>query len=332
MTEYKCTMCEKVFKQQNKYISHVSKHTIVKPPIKWIGGKTQILNKILDMFPTEINNYHEPFLGGGSVLLGLLNYAEIGKIKLSGKIYASDFNPNLIGLYKNIQKYPEQLVDEVDKLISEFSMCNGSIVNRKPTTLQEAMTSRESYYFWIRTKFNNLPTTSRGSIEASSKFLFINKTCFRGMYREGPHGFNVPYGNYKNLQIIDREHILTISKLIKNVVFKTCSFDVSLSKITSGDFVYLDPQYAPEMKTSFVGYNSDGFDIDKHKLLFKLCNDMTEKNVKMLMSNADVELVRGSFPNPQYVTEVISCKRSINSKDPSSRANEVLIVNYRRTM
>jgi DNA adenine methylase len=300
---------------------------IVKPFMKWVGGKTQIINDVFELFPKIMNNYHEPFLGGGSVLLALLTHKAKGSIKISGKIYASDLNSNLIGLYKNIQSNPDALIKEVKKIMEEFAKCEGTTVNRKASTLEEAMSSPESYYFWIRNKFNALTTEEKTSVIGSAMLLFMNKTCFRGVYREGPKGFNVPFGNYKNPSILDEEHIKTVSNLIKDVVFTSCSFSDALTKIKTNDFVYLDPPYAPENDTSFVGYTADGFDLENHKELFKLCGEMKAKNVKMLMSNAEVKLVKGAFPSPTYTTKIISCRRAIHSKQPGARTNEVLITN-----
>jgi DNA adenine methylase len=300
---------------------------IVKPFMKWVGGKTQIITDVLELFPKTIKNYHEPFLGGGSVLLALLSYKARGSITVSGKIYASDLNSNLIGLYKNIQANSTALIAELKKLSDEFATCKGTVVNRKPTTIEEARTSPESYYFWIRSRFNALSKEDRISTAASAMLLFMNKTCFRGVYREGPHGFNVPFGNYKKPSILDEEHIKTVSALIKDVIFINCTFSESLDKVVSGDFVYLDPPYAPESSTSFVSYTSDGFNADNHKLLFKLCSEMKAKNVKMLMSNAEVKLVTDAFPSPEYTTKTISCRRAIHSKEPDARTNELLITN-----
>jgi DNA adenine methylase len=296
---------------------------IVKPFVKWVGGKTQIINDVIALFPKEMNNYHEPFLGGGSVLLALLSH----NIHVSGTVYASDLNSNLIALYKNIQSNPDELIAEVKKLSDEFASCKGTIVNRKAQTIEQATTSQESYYFWIRSRFNALSKDERTSMPASAMLLFMNKTCFRGVYREGPKGFNVPFGNYKNPSILDEEHIKAVSVLIKDVVFTNCSFSESLSKVVSGDFVYLDPPYAPETAKSFVGYTTDGFGLDNHKMLFELCGNLKAQNVQMLMSNAEVELVTNAFPSPPYSTKIVNCRRAINSKKPDARTNEVLITN-----
>jgi DNA adenine methylase len=300
---------------------------VVKPFMKWVGGKTQIIKDVLQLFQTDINNYHEPFLGGGSVLLAMLSHQKNGKLKVSGKIYASDLNSNLIGLYKNIQSNPDELIAEVKKLSDEFARCEATEVNREASTLEEALTSQESYYFWIRSRFNAFSKDERTTVPASAMLLFMNKTCFRGVYREGPRGFNVPFGNYKKPSILDEEHIKTVSTLIQHVIFTHCPFTEALSKIGSGDFVYLDPPYAPENETSFVSYTSDGFNLETHKTLFKLCTEMKAKNVKMLMSNAEVNLVKDAFPSPQFTTKIISCRRSINSREPDARSNEVLITN-----
>lgn len=354
-SKYHCEVCNLFCKCQTHYETHLAtakhaknvaktniadvkpvvvmntsdtKTAVVKPFLKWVGGKTQILNDVISMFPVNMKNYHEPFLGGGSVLLGLLSYAKHGKIHISGKIYASDLNSNLIGLYRNVQSHPDELIQEVKKLVEQFNQINGTHVNRNPVTLEEAMTSPESYYFWVRSRFNALSKEERTGTPASAMFLFMNKTCFRGLYREGPKGFNVPFGNYKNPTILEEEHIRTVSELIRDVVFTDNSYSDSLAKVTSGDFVYLDPPYAPETNSSFVSYTVEGFNIDNHKSLFKLCDDMIKKGAGLLMSNANVSLVRDTFcSSKKYTTKVISCRRAIHSKKPESKTDEVLITN-----
>lgn len=300
-----------------------------KPLLKWVGGKTQIIDDIIGSFPKEINDYHEPFVGGGSVLVALLTNVKNGKIKLFGKIYASDLNSYLISFYKNIQSRCEEFIIELKKLCDVFAAIKGNIINRNAKNIDEAITSQESYYYWTRGKFNALTEEEKKTPMASAMLLFMNKTCFRGVYREGPNGFNVPFGHNKNPAIIDEENINYISSLIKDVIFTHCSFKINdaLTKIKNGDFVYFDPPYAPETDTSFVGYTKDGFGIENHKALFKMCNDMTEKKVKILMSNSYVKLVTEAFPSPVYSTRIISCRRAIHSKEPDTRTNEVLITN-----
>jgi len=308
-----------------------------KPLLKWLGGKTQIIDDVLAGFPREINNYYEPFLGGGSVLIAFLKNVKDGGKKLTGNVYASDFNSDLVSFYKNIQSRCEDFIVELKKLCDEFGAIGGSgggsggvvVVNRNAANIEEALTSQESYYYWTRAKFNGLASEQRNTPLAAAMLLFINKTCFRGVYREGPNGFNVPFGHNKNPGIIDEENIRFVSALIKDVVFTHSSFKSNpyLGMARMGDFVYLDPPYAPETEKSFVGYTKDGFDIESHKELFKMCNEMTEKRVRILLSNADVKLVRDAFPLPVYTTRVISCRRAIHSKEPDSRTNEVLITN-----
>ena len=297
----------------------------MKPILKWVGGKTQILDTVLSLFPRTMEHYHEPFVGGGSVLLGLLSAVQERAVCVKGTIYASDINPNLIAFYKNIQQNPDALIGHTKTLVEEYRKATGNEVNRKATTLEEALTAPESYYFWIRSRFNALKGDDRTTPLASAMLLFLNKTCFRGLYREGPKGFNVPYGNYKNPAILDEDHIRSVSNLIQGVVFTCAPFSVSLANVSEGSFVYLDPPYAPESETSFVGYTADGFGLEQHTALFTLCKGFAAKGVRMLMSNADVKLVRDAFPAPSYTTQVIQCKRAIHSKKPGSITNEVLI-------
>jgi DNA adenine methylase len=300
---------------------------IIKPFLKWVGGKTQILEDVLCLYPREIQSYHEPFLGGGSVLLGLLSQIKSGKIKVNGTLYASDLNSNLIALYKNIQLNPDEFIIELKKQVDIFSKITGILVNREAKTLEDASGSQESYYYFMRYTFNKMTKDERASIPGSALFVFLNKTCFRGVYREGPNGFNVPFGHYKNPGILDEDHIRQVSSLVRDVVFTCQPFSDSLAKVSVGDFVYLDPPYAPENDKSFVGYTADGFGLKEHQSLFKGMGDLHTKGVKLLMSNAEVKLVKDAFPEPVYKTKIVSCRRAINSKDPAAKTNEVLIRN-----
>jgi len=293
----------------------------MKPIIKWVGGKTQILDKVLESFPREMENYHELFVGGGSVLFGLL---ESKDITVKGKVHAYDKNQKLINMYRQIQTNHKDVHDHLTELFKTYDTRTGTEVNRKPQTEEEGMTSKESYYYWVRKKYNDLiPTTP---IHAAT-LIFLNKTCFRGVYREGPNGFNVPYGHYKTTPVvISLDELLKIQDLIKNVVFKWCDFrDAFTQNVNDGDFIYADPPYAPESVTSFVGYTKDGFVIDDHENLFKLLKYST---IDFVMSNAKVDLVTSSFKD--YRIEDVTARRAINSKDPSSKTMEVLVHGYVR--
>ena len=158
----------------------------------------------------------------------------------------------------------------------------------------------------------------------------MNKTCFRGVFRVGPKGFNVPYGHYNNPEIINKEHLEEIHNLIQNVVFECCDFNTSLKNIEPNDFIYLDPPYAPETDTSFVGYTENGFGIEKHSQLFGLCHGLCNglNNTKFMMSNSNTDYVKKNFPEEKYNIQVIMAKRSINSKNPDAKTKEVIIKNY----
>ena len=297
---------------------------IQKPFLKWVGGKTQILDNVLSKIPKEFNNYHELFLGGGSVLLAVLSLQKQGKIVIKNKIYAYDINETLIHVYKHIQNNKDVLFGHIERYINEYDSLDGTEINRKPATIDEAKTSKESYYYWIRNKYNTMDDKS--SVERSALFMIINKLCFRGMYREGPKGYNVPYGHYKTTPtIVTREDLDVVSNLIQDVVFECCGFETSIKKSVKGDFVYLDPPYAPENAKSFVGYVADGFSMDAHNNLFDGVKSLKKKKIKFAMSNAKVDFVMDNFKDCQY--EDIVARRAINSKDPSATTMEVIVYN-----
>jgi DNA adenine methylase len=304
------------------------KINVMKPIIKWVGGKTQILDKLIIEFPTKINNYHEIFLGGGSVLLAVLSYVKNGIIKIDGNIYAYDLNEVLIYLYKNIQTNHNELYTKLQEIIKDFNECGDGEVNRAPKNITEAKIAKENYYYWIRSEYNKLGPAEKNTTTGSAMFIFLNKTGFRGVFRVGPNGYNVPYGHYNNPEIINKAHLDEIHELIQDVIFQCMDFSCSLATIVPEDYVYLDPPYAPEKTTSFVGYTENGFGIENHNNLFTLLHELTKKNIKFMMSNADVSLVRENFKEDKYKTNSIMCKRSINSKNPDAKAKEVIIKNY----
>lgn len=351
------TTTHQLVKNINNLETIRKKLNITKPIIKWVGGKTQIIDKIIDEYTTTITNYHEICLGGGSVLLALLSYKKAGHIHITGTINAYDINETLISLYKNIQSNHNELYTTLTTIINEFNTCKNdekSILNRKPKNLEEAMTKSENYYYWSRIKYNKLYGIEKNGMLGTALFIFLNKTCFRGVYRVGPNGFNVPYGNYSQPEIINKEHLQEVHELIQGVIFTHCDFSVSLQRcinncindsnvnnsnvensnvvnsnvVNSADFIYIDPPYAPENRKSFVGYDKDGFDLTQHIKLFTLCKELNTKKIKFIMSNSDVDLIKEHFPSENYNIQYITAKRSINSKKPGSKTKEVIIKNF----
>ena len=300
---------------------------IQKPILKWVGGKTQLMNNILSKMPNEINNYHEPFVGGGSVLLGVLSLKQQQKINIKGNIYAYDLNPALINLFKHIQNNKDELYKILTDYKEQYNKINtlkSETKNNKDISDEQALKSKEQYYYWVRNKFNKL---DKSTLEYSALLIFLNKTCFRGLYREGPNGFNVPFGHYKtNIAFVSIDDLNNIYSLIKDVNFICSSFEISLKKIKKNDFIYLDPPTYPEIKTSFVNYTNNGFDIDDHNSLFNQILSLNEKNVKFMLSNSNVEEVVKFFENFEII--IVNARRAINSKKPNSTTTEVIIKNY----
>lgn len=291
----------------------------IKPFLKYVGGKTSILENILTEFPKEIENYHEIFVGGGSVLLGVLQKKDI---KINGKIYAYDINEELIYTYINIQKDYLSVYNILNKLINTFTNCNIEKGNKKPENEEESISSKESYYYWIRKQYNNL--TDKRTPLCSAYFIFLNKTCFRGLYRIGPNGFNVPYGNYKNPGIVDKNHLKTISQLIKDVHFQCLNFDISLKNAKNTDFIYLDPPYFPIKKTSFVDYSCKKFPESYHNKLFEI---LKNSSFNFVLSNIKCDKINEEFKE-KYIKEII-VPRKINSKNPKEKVIEVIIKNFK---
>ena len=300
---------------------------IQKPFLKWVGGKGKLLDHILSKLPDEINNYHEIFLGGGSVLLAVLSLEQKNEIKIKGSIYAYDLNKSLINCFNQVKNNPTKVINHLKNIVKEFKSIQINTLNLRGApniTIDNYTNTREHYYYWIRDKFIK---SRKNTIMSAAYFIFLNKTGFRGMYREGNNGnFNIPYG-HKNTQnipgILDEKTILNVSKLIHNVTFICSDFSESLSLVEQEDFVYLDPPYAPENKHAFVGYTKEGFSLEQHQTLFKKIKEI--KNYNFIMSNSNVKLVKDAFND--YSIEEFVARRAINSKNPAAIAKEVIIYN-----
>ena len=267
----------------------------MKPLLKWVGGKSQIIDDVLSHFPRDIRTYHEPFVGGGAVLLAALSDPTI-RIE---RVRASDNNPHLIAFYKDVQACPDALHAAIEEVFTAY---------------HESAGNKEAFYYARRERFRD----AHPSVEKSALLFFLNKTCFRGLYREGPNGFNVPYGHYKTTpKWPTLGELRAMQELLRRVEFEVCDFAVALARVGEGDFVYADPPYARETKTSFVGYNTNGFDQDA------LFEGLTK--TIFCMSNANVPCVREFFKDFRICT--VKARRAINSKNPESTTTEVLVTN-----
>ncbi len=305
----------------------------LKPLLKWVGGKSQLLKDIFPLFPDKINNYYEPFIGGASILFELLNKIENKEIVVKGKINAYDNNQNLIYFYNTIKNNHILFIEQIKLLKEDYEKCSNTKINAKkivyPITKENTIESKELFFYYIRQEYNKLINNNEKNdthiLMISVYLLFLNKTCFRGLYRTGPNGFNVPYGNYKNPSIFDENEINQISTLLNkyNVTFTYQSFEKVFDyKFKKTDFIYFDPPYVPENSTSFVTYNEDGFNEEKHKKLFE---SIKKLNCKFILSNSDTKLLYDYFENSNYNINKIKAKRAIKSNDPTATTNELLI-------
>jgi len=318
---------------------HFSFNLTMAPFLKWVGGKTQIIDKVRNRFPPRMNNYHEPFLGGGSVLLAVLEDRKAGKVRVDGTMYASDSNPELINAFVQVQTNVEEVILELDLISDCFKELPPAMPKPKKsnyagkkarkealavaqkTKSSTKLTSQESLFYFVRSRLRRGGNTAR----RAAQFIFLNKTCHRGVCRYGPNGFNVAFGFYVNPNIFDADHLREVSTLLAAVVFTCQPFTASLARVAQGDFVYGDPPYVKDEEGTFDNYTTAGFDIDEHRALFARCDEIRKAGISLLLSNADVKFVRDSFPSPAFTTLKIEVRHKVNKKEGSKKANEVLI-------
>lgn len=293
----------------------------IKPLLKWVGGKTQLLDKLLTHFPRTMDNYHEIFVGGGSVLLSVLSLMREGQLTM-GRVYAYDANEGLIYFYKNIQSNKDTLYRLMNQYLETYNSIERMTIDADKKELRalrkvtkETTTSREAYYYWLRYQFNQL---DKQSVEYSALFYVLNKLCFRGLFRESSSGFNVPFGHYKNIGMVSAEHMDSVHALIADVIFECCDFRESISRTKKGDFMYLDPPYVPEKASSFVGYTKNGF--NRHEELFEC---IKKQSVQFVLSNSNAEPVCKAFA--EYGIDKVEAKRCINSKTPEAKTKELIV-------
>lgn len=223
----------------------------ISPFVKWAGGKRQLLPQIKERMPEKYNNYFEPFVGGGAVLFELLPSSAL----------INDINRALINAYRQICNVPEAFINAVNRLDTEM------------------WEDGKKYYYSLRERFNDKLMKSEYDVELAALFVFINKHCFNGLYRVNGKGlFNVPYNNNRKASV-DEKAILNVSKYLQGVTIIDGDFEEACQEAKKGDFVFIDSPYAPLNPTSFESYTKEGFDIESHKRLANLYDELDRKSV-----------------------------------------------------
>ena len=294
---------------------------IVKPFVKWAGGKNSLIPQLTKYYPFELKNgtierYIEPFVGGGAVLIDILQKYEVKEA------YAFDINKDLINCYNVIKTNVENLIQELDKKEKEFLILDND--------------SRQQYFYDIRAEYNSYTLNEDIDVKRASEFIFLNRTCFNGLYRVNKDGkFNVPCGKYKNPTICDSNNLRNLSNLIKNVTFEYGDYKKSESFVNENTFVYFDPPYRPLSITSgFTSYTKENFNDDNQKELANYFYKLDLKNAKLMLSNSNPKNVNKDdnfFENiyKGFVINEVSAKRMINANAKGrGEISELLITNY----
>ena len=270
------------------------------PFVKWAGGKRQLLSQIRERLPETYNNYYEPFVGGGAVIFDLL----------PANALINDINRALINAYRQICDSPEEFLTAVNNLDAKM------------------WEDGKGYYYFLRQRYNDKLMREEYDVELAALLVFINKHCFNGLYRVNGQGlFNVPYNNSRR-KSIDQEAIAAASKYLKGVRITDGDFEAALKEATRGDFVFIDSPYAPLNPTSFESYTKEGFDIESHRRLAGVYDELTARGCLCMLTNHNTDLINQLYGNKGYKIDVVSVKRMINSDASNRVGEEVIICNY----
>ena len=288
----------------------------VKPFIKWAGGKSQLLDVIREKYPKEIMKYCEPFVGGGAVLLDVLKNFQPEEVMIN------DINPELTNVYIQIRDNVTEVINILSEMQNEFWNMDNE--------------ERKKYYLDARSRFNELIKSKSQTAEKASLFIFLNKTCFNGLYRVNSKGlYNVPMGSYKKPPICDGENLRLVSKLLENVEIRCGDYSQCLNFIDENTFVYIDPPYRPLSDTSsFNSYAKSEFGDTQQIELGKFIETISDKGASVVASNSDPKNTDedDNFFDDIYhrfVINRIKATRMINSKGSGRGSiSELLICNY----
>lgn len=270
------------------------------PFLQWVGGKREFINLYGSYLPTDYKNYHEPFLGGGAV------FFEVHQ----GKSFISDLNKELIDTYKAVRDFPNEIVSLLKVLRSKHS--------------------KDLYYEVRSLDRDPLWHTVATPAEIAARMIYLNQTGFNGLYRVNRKGqYNVPIGSSLNRLICDAENILLASVALKDANISFAGYENVLDNANQGDFVFLDPPYAPAGEFSdFVRYTKEQFDLEDQRKVAETFRTLDELGVKVALTNADVPIIRELYKD-YYILPILSSRNLNSKKDLRGKANEVLVVNYK---
>ncbi|MGN1343719.1 MAG: DNA adenine methylase [Traorella sp.] len=273
----------------------------MQPFVKWAGGKRQLLEEINKRIPDKFDTYYEPFIGGGALLFDLKPQ----------KAYIGDVNKILIDSYKTIKNDVKSLTI----LLDEF------------TRMHNAAEDKKEFYYEMRNNYNEKIQNNDIDVVSSALFIYLNKTCFNGLYRVNSKGlFNVPFNNRKTLTLYDEDNLNEISEYLKNINILYADFEKTCENAKKGDFVFFDSPYAPLKPDSFESYTKEGFALEEHIRLANLFKRLTEKGVYCMLTNHNTKLINELYKD--YKIDVVQVKRMINSDVNHRNGEEVIITNY----
>ena len=300
---------------------------MAKPFLKWAGGKGQLLNIFRDFYPNELRNgiitcYYEPFIGGGAVFFDVVQQYNIQ----SAILY--DINQELILTYRVIQQDVYQLIERLDSFQKKYENLDDE--------------KQSEFYYDVRDDFNrnlhkiNFSKYNDEWILRAAQIIFMNKTCFNGLFRLNQKGeFNVPAGRYKNPKILDEQNLVNVSKLLGIAEIKNAGFAAVEQDVKENSFVYFDPPYRPISKTSgFTAYSKFKFEDDEQRLLADLFHRLNQKGTRQMLSNSDP---KNHDANDNFFDEIykdfnisrVPATRMINSNAAKRFAiNEIIVTNY----
>lgn len=277
----------------------IKSNKLVAPVLKWVGGKRQLLETLIPLLPKEISTYCEPFVGGGALLFALQ----------PNKAFINDINSELILVYKTIKENVEDLIKELEK-------CRNTA----------------EYFYAVRGQDRDKKQYEvLTDVQKAARVIFLNKTCFNGLYRVNNAGeFNSPFGNYRNPNIVNAEGLRAVSEYLNFADIRITSTDYSnvLKMIPDDSFVYLDPPYDPVSDTaSFTGYSKGGFSRAEQLRLRECCDELTKRGVKFMLSNSATDFILDQYS--KYNINIVQAKRIINSVGSKrGNVNEVVVRNY----